>query len=50
MVAGQTGVDLRPGEVVTTGTVTAAHAIERGQAWTMTPRHAALKPLTLRFT
>jgi 2-oxo-3-hexenedioate decarboxylase len=49
IVAGRPDVDLKTGEVVTTGTVTAAYAVERGQAWTMTPRHAALKALTLRF-
>jgi 2-oxo-3-hexenedioate decarboxylase len=50
LVAGQGDVDLRAGEVVTTGTVTAAYAVAPGQAWTMQPSHAALKPLTLRFT
>lgn len=50
LVAGHPDVDLKTGEVVTTGTVTAAYAIEARQSWTMTPAHPALQPLTLRFT
>ena len=40
---------LRAGEIVTTGTLTAAYPVRAGEAWTMRPRHPALKPLTLRF-
>ena len=41
---------LRAGEIVTTGTLTAAYPVRAGEAWTMRPRHPALKPLTLRFS
>ena len=40
---------LRAGEIVTTGTLTAAYPVRAGEAWTLRPRHPALMPITLRF-
>lgn len=42
-------VALRAGEVVTTGTITAAHAVSPGQRWRSTPRGAGLQPLEIAF-
>jgi len=48
LLAKQDGsVTLRAGEVVTTGTVTAAYPIQAGQRWTAQPRGVALRPLVL---
>ncbi|TFZ04023.1 2-keto-4-pentenoate hydratase [Ramlibacter humi] len=41
---------LRPGEVVTTGTVTAAYAVSPGQSWAMVPAGVPLQPLRLALT
>lgn len=43
-------VALRAGEVVTTGTVTAAYAVGPGQRWEMLPAGVALAPLRIEFT
>lgn len=42
-------VAIQPGEVITTGTVTAAYAIEPGQRWTATPAGSAWQPLAVDF-
>lgn len=42
-------VALRAGEVVTTGTITAAYAVSPGQRWRSSPRGAALQPLEIAF-
>lgn len=41
---------LRAGEVVTTGTVTAAYGIQAGQTWQAVPGGVALAPLAVAFT
>ncbi|GAC1529169.1 MAG: fumarylacetoacetate hydrolase family protein [Ramlibacter sp.] len=43
-------VALRAGEVVTTGTVTAAYAVRPGEHWRSQPLGAGLKPLEVTFT
>jgi len=43
-------VALRPGEIVTTGTVTAAYAVAAGQRWRSQPAGAGLRPLEITFT
>lgn len=42
-------VALRAGEVVTTGTVTAAYPVRPGQTWRAEPRGAGLGPLAVTF-
>ncbi|WP_427913490.1 2-keto-4-pentenoate hydratase [Ramlibacter sp. MMS24-I3-19] len=42
-------VALRAGEVVTTGTITAAYAVAPGQRWRSTARGAGLQPLEIAF-
>lgn len=42
-------VAVRPGEVVTTGTITAACAVSPGQRWRSTPRGVDLQPLEIAF-
>jgi 2-oxo-3-hexenedioate decarboxylase len=42
-------VALRAGDVVTTGTVTAAYPVRTGQRWRSQPAHPALAPLALAF-
>ena len=39
---------IRPGDVVTTGTITDAWPMAPGQVWRSRPDHAALHGLTLR--
>jgi 2-oxo-3-hexenedioate decarboxylase len=48
---GRQGADvaLRPGEIVTTGTVTAAYPIAAGQRWRSEPAGAGLRPLEVSF-
>ena len=41
---------LQPGEVVTTGTLTAAYPVRAGQHWRAEPAGIALAPLALAFT
>jgi 2-oxo-3-hexenedioate decarboxylase len=41
---------VRPGEVVTTGTVTAAYAVQGGQCWRAEPAGTPLAPLQVTFT
>ncbi|HYF16723.1 MAG TPA: fumarylacetoacetate hydrolase family protein [Ramlibacter sp.] len=43
-------VRLQPGEVVTTGTLTAAHVVQRGQVWRAKPAGIALEAIELAFT
>jgi 2-oxo-3-hexenedioate decarboxylase len=51
LLAGEdAGVALRPGEVVTTGTVTAAYPVQPGQQWQAAPGGIALAPLAVVFT
>jgi 2-oxo-3-hexenedioate decarboxylase len=49
---GRQGADvaLRAGEIVTTGTVTAAYAVAPGQRWRSEPSGAGLRPLGVTFT
>jgi 2-keto-4-pentenoate hydratase len=42
-------VALQAGEVITTGTVTAAYAVRPGETWQATPRHPAWQPLQVEF-
>ena len=50
-IANQTGVDpLQPGELVSTGTLTAAHPIAAGERWTAEPDGLDVAPITLLFT
>ena len=37
------------GDIISTGTLTAAYAVKPGQVWTATPDGIALEPATLRF-
>jgi len=37
------------GDVISTGTLTAAYAVKPGQVWTATPKGVGLGPATLRF-
>lgn len=41
---------LRAGEIISSGTLTAGHATERGEQWTAEVEGLALPPLTLRLT
>ena len=51
LLAGQdSAVQLKPGEIVTTGTVTAAYAVRAGQTWQAEPAGIALDALEVRFT
>lgn len=51
LLAGQDAeVQLKPGEVVTTGTVTAAYAVRAGQTWRAEPAGIALQPVEVLFT
>lgn len=51
VLAGQgQDVQLKPGEVVTTGTVTAAYPVQAGQSWRARPAGIALGPVEVRFT
>ena len=51
LLAGQDAeVQLKPGEVVTTGTVTAAYPVRAGQAWRAEPAGIALAPVEVLFT
>ncbi|KQT08851.1 2-keto-4-pentenoate hydratase [Ramlibacter sp. Leaf400] len=51
VLAGQDeDVQLQPGEVVTTGTVTAAYPVQAGQSWRARPAGIALGPVEVRFT
>lgn len=43
-------VQLQPGEVVTTGTLTAAYAVQAGQVWRMKPAGIALEAVELAFS
>ena len=43
-------VALRPGEIVSTGTVTAAYSVAAGQRWRSEPAGAGLRPLEVAFT
>jgi 2-oxo-3-hexenedioate decarboxylase len=42
-------VALRPGEVVTTGTVTAAYPVRAGECWLAAPADGLLRPLAVTF-
>lgn len=51
LLADQGGeVQLQPGEVVTTGTVTAAYPVRAGQTWRAEPAGIALEALEVAFT
>ena len=51
LLAGQgDDVRLKPGEVVTTGTVTAAYPVRAGQTWRAEPAGIALEALEVAFT
>jgi 2-keto-4-pentenoate hydratase len=41
---------LRAGEIISSGTLTAGHAIEKGERWTAELQGLALPPLTLTLT
>lgn len=41
---------LRPGETITTGTVTAAYAVAAGERWRCEPRGHGLQPVEVAFT
>jgi 2-keto-4-pentenoate hydratase len=43
-------VALRPGEIVTTGTVTAAYPVAAGERWRCEPAGAGLRPLDVAFS
>jgi 2-keto-4-pentenoate hydratase len=48
-IAGRPGAEpLRPGELVSTGTLTAAHPIRAGESWRVEPEGLDLAPVTLR--
>jgi len=50
LLATQEDVGLRPGEVITTGTVTAAYPVQAGQRWQARPAGGVLPPLALELT
>ena len=51
LIAGQAGVSpLRPGEIVTTGTVTGAHSVAAGETWRAATEGLGWSALEVRFT